>query len=415
MIDQSNIRHQASRRYLEYLSLLADGGEVPAFFPVELRFAKVKSGEAVARWSDLRGELLSLREASSESGAASYSIEWEERNDRLAGTQRFPVSIYFPDADSLLGYLGKIREATRFQQDFGRIVAAFPELRAWVAAKPRLVVDHAGDWDRLLAVIRWFRDHPHPGIFAREIPAVEDTKFIERKRGVLRELLDLVLPAAAVNRGTGDFDGRFGLRNVEPLVRIAVLDTEVAHTRFAGLRDISVPVSAVDRVLVPELTTIIVFENKSSFSNADAFLSLPAMAGCAAIFGSGFAAGALCAVTALAGRNLFYWGDIDTHGLRILSLVRARFPACRSVLMDEETFERYPEFRTDAPPDRAFRTPCLGDVSRNDPAGVPCALTEEEQILYRRLAALSKANRLEQERIPVAWAREKLLDCLAPR
>ncbi len=393
MIDQAGIKTQAVRRYREYLSLLASGGNGSGFFPVELRFGKVKSGEASGRWGELRDELRILREGSDEDGKRSYHVYWEERRDRLAGTQRFPSRLSFPDAASLLAYLGKTQEAALFAADVGILVDAFPALRPWASARPLRIVEHAGDWGRLIAVISWLTTHPRPAVFLREVPAVEDTKFIERKKDILRELLDLVLGDEAIDRSASRFEERYGLRKVEPLVRIALLDTEIAGKRLSGLTDISVPASDLNRILFPEIETAIIFENKTNFSNADAFLTLPRLRGCAAIFGSGFAVGALRATPALSGRSILYWGDIDTQGLRILALLRASFPSCRSVLMDEETFDRFPEFRTDAP---------------GECADEPQALDAAELKLYRRLVALEKGNRLEQERIPLGWAQERL-------
>jgi len=397
VIDQAGIRTQALRRYEEYLSLLASGGDEAAFFPADVRFGKVKSGEASIRWAELRKELRALREGSDGDGARSYRIEWEERNDRLAGIQRLPVRIYFPDAASLLSYLGKTREAERFIADAGLIASAVPELRPWTTKKPHRIVEHAGDWDRLVAVVRWMLAHPRPGIFAREIPAVEDTKFIERKKAVLRELLDIALEGTAVAPEASSFEDRFGLRRIEPLVRVAILDEEIARSRLSGVQDLSVPASDLDRLLFPEIATVLVFENKASFSNADAFLTLPTLRGCAAIFGSGFAAASLGAAPGLAEKRLFYWGDIDTQGLRILASVRGRFPHCLSVLMDEQTFDRFPEYRTGTPAETA---------------DAPAALSVDERALYRRLAAAKAGNRLEQERVPLWWARERLAEAI---
>lgn len=398
MIDQAGIRTQALRRYEEYLALLASGADGEAFFPVDIRFGKVRSGEASGRWSELREELRALRDGSAESGQRSYRIEWEERADRLAGIQRFPVRVYFLDADSLLAYLRKTEEASRFVADAEKLWNTLPALRPWAAKKPLRVVEHAGDWDRLIAVVQWLQKNPRPSIFAREVPAVEDTKFIERHKTILRELLDHTLGDEWIERKESAFELRYGFRKIEPLVRVAMLDRTVAERRLSGVADLSVPLSTLDRILFPEIETLIVFENKANFSNADAFLSLPSLRGCAAIFGSGFAAASLGAVAALSERRLFYWGDIDTQGFRILSSVRERFPSCRSILMDGETFDRFPQYRTDAPAERAEEPP---------------ALEAAELALYRRLASASGGNRLEQERIPLQWARERLRAALS--
>ncbi|MDV6321099.1 Wadjet anti-phage system protein JetD domain-containing protein, partial [Chromohalobacter sp. HP20-39] len=44
--------------------------------------------------------------------------------------------------------------------------------------------------------------------------------------------------------------------------------------------------------------------------------------------------------------RVFYWGDLDTHGLAILARARQVFPQLRSVLMDEVTLRAWPQFWT---------------------------------------------------------------------
>lgn len=54
----------------------------------------------------------------------------------------------------------------------------------------------------MLAVLDWFTAHPRPGIYLRQLDiAGVDTKFIETHRGLLTELLDIVLPEETVDRG----------------------------------------------------------------------------------------------------------------------------------------------------------------------------------------------------------------------
>ncbi|BFO23151.1 hypothetical protein SHKM778_95390 (plasmid) [Streptomyces sp. KM77-8] len=53
--------------------------------------------------------------------------------------------------------------------------------------------------------------------------------------------------------------------------------------------------------------------------------------------GSGYAASLLRHLPWLADIDLWYWGDIDTHGFAILSRVRGHFPHTRSLLMDRHT------------------------------------------------------------------------------
>jgi hypothetical protein len=149
------------------------------------------------------------------------------------------------------------------------------------------------------------------------------------------------------------------------------------------------------RLNLPEISRVLVVENKTTFGRADAFLTLPAMEGTIAVFGSGYASRSIRSIDWMESRRIGYWGDIDSHGLRILGAFRARFPDTESLLMDAKTFERFPEYRSDA-----------GDDLAQEPAG----LREDELHLFRRLATVSVKNRLEQERIPLAHATRAIMD-----
>jgi hypothetical protein len=85
-------------------------------------------------------------------------------------------------------------------------------------------------------------------------------------------------------------------------------------------------------------------------------------------------------------KQIAYWGDIDTWGLKMLAMARQAQPDLTPVLMNNSLFQQYQNF-TVAEPKQA------GDK-------VPQALTEEERQLYRTLLQAPK-GRLEQEFIPV--------------
>jgi hypothetical protein len=397
MVSPEAIRRWAERRYPGYLSSLVLGGDV---FPLDLRFRKVKPGEAAARFKELRDELAELRSRSDESGRLSYRVEWEERNDRLAGNQRLPRRVYFPDAASFLGFLGKAEQAQCFSVDVGAILSAFPTLKPWVARHAEKVAAASGLWRDLVKVLQWFERHPRPGVFMREIPAVEDTKFIEQNRALLRELLDLILPSDAVNRDAPTFEERFGLRQPESLVRVRFLDRAIAARYLSGVEDLAVSAGELSRMGFPEVAVVIIVENKASFANLDVLLSLPEIPSALAVFGSGFATLAFKECRWMCQRRVLYWGDIDTQGLRILASLRKAFPNAESILMDNETFDRFPGFRSTSPPDSP---------------GAPTGLTLAEQGLYTRLAGMAAGNRLEQERIPGWWASARIPDLLELR
>jgi hypothetical protein len=379
MIDAEAIRAQARKAYRAYLASRVSGESV---FPYELRFARVQSGEATRRYADLKRELTLLKEGSDERGGLSYRVEWEERRDRLAGTQVFPVRIYFPDGPSLLGYLRKAKEAEAFDTDLSLILRTFPCLRGWSTLHPDRIIAHHGEWERLLAAAAWLRSNPNSGLFLREIPVVEDTKFVETHKPILKEILEEVGDTPVEERDLSlGFEDRYGLRRQLPLVRLSILDRNCAEVRFSGVQDISIPLDALNKLDFPEIRTVLIFENKTNFSNAEAFLSLPALAGTIAVFGSGFAVKTLGSIEWIRLRRIVYWGDIDTQGFRILAALRSHFVHCESILMDFATFDHFPQFHCTAP---------------KDASQPPEPLTADEALLFARLVNMEGGKNLGQ-------------------
>lgn len=75
-------------------------------------------------------------------------------------------------------------------------------------------LENAVDWERILSVLLWFRRHPRSGLYLRQLDIVGvDTKFIENRETLLSELLDIVLPADAVeSTALGQRNFRHALR-----------------------------------------------------------------------------------------------------------------------------------------------------------------------------------------------------------
>lgn len=239
---------------------------------------------------------------------------------------------------------------------------------------PLKVVENASSWSDLLKVLRYFVANPCPGLYIRELPIEVHTKFIERNKGVLRELLDIVI-VEHVCSDEKEFEKRFGLRYDEPWVRIRVLDASIASEYFSGVDDLTVPQSQFCALSLP-VQKVFVVENKVNF------LTFPKLAGCLLIWGHGFTVGILKSVPFMRHASLYYWGDIDVHGFEILSQFRSYFPQTQSVLMDRTTFNTYFE----------------GDKGTPSNVSKPLHLTHEEATLYNHIK--SHNLRLEQEKIP---------------
>jgi hypothetical protein len=126
------------------------------------------------------------------------------------------------------------------------------------------------------------------------------------------------------------------------------------------------------------------------------------------IFGSGYGVRALASLGWLAGLDLVYWGDLDTHGFAILNGLRQCFPRARAMLMDRATLLAHRgQWVTEPSPTRAALN----------------LLTPAEQELYHALSAnaFGSAVRLEQERVSftaleaaLSGAGNEQLDCQYP-
>lgn len=369
--------------------LLAARVEGPSLFPLSLRLRRPDARALGEQFGDVQQWIGGLKEGSRERRGFGYDIAWDEIGHRQVGRNQIPGCVTVPTEADALQLIGKEKDARRFEELASSTVASFPNLTPWLARKPLLALQYAGDWSRILAVLAWFRDHPRADIYLRQVDVSGvDTKFIETRKGLLMELLDLVLPPLAYDpqfSGAPAFERRYGLRTKPPLIRFRLLDASLA---IQGLSDLAVPVAqfaglatSAERIFIAENEV-----NGLSFPNVERGLI---------VFGLGYGIEVLSQVEWLKKREIFYWGDVDTHGFAMLDRLRANFPHARSFLMDRETLlsHRHAWGREDKP--------FLGSLSR---------LTDGETALFDDLQQnrLGKGLRLEQEQIAFTWLQQAL-------
>jgi hypothetical protein len=366
-----------------------DDEAASTLFPLPVRLSRPDSRDLTERFEAVRNWIRLLEEGSKEKRKVGYEITWEEINHRQLGRNRVPLAVVVTSEADALALIGKRQQAERFARLVARSVALFPVLAGWLAKRPFAALEQADDWERVLAVLAWFRDHPRPGIYLRqlEIPGV-DSKFIEARKSLFAELLDRVLPAESIAydaSGARAFELRYGVCPKPPLVRFRLLDPCL---HLGPLSDLTTPVAQFARL---ELAVEHVFITENEI-NGLAFPELPASL---VVFGLGYGLERLAEIGWLRETALHYWGDIDTHGFAILNRLRAGLPHARSLLMDRETLLTHRALwsREDAPHRAALDR-----------------LTPVEAALYDELREqrLGVGVRLEQERIAFGWLRQAL-------
>jgi len=344
-----------------------------SFEPIDLPIRGPTASELGDRYADV---VAWVREWSDVSGPC--SVTTKVIGGRRTGANAVPDRVRIETFENLAAFLGTTDQARRHGEliDLAKDVA--PQVHSWVVDKPMRALTHEADFDRLLACVRWVADNADRDRYLRQVDVPgADTKFIERHRGILSELVDLVIGAPGA-RQSRDFAARYGFRDKPARVRVRVLDSTTSRLP-AGISDVELRTDElaahpfdVDRVFVVE--------------NEVTCLAFPAVPRSLLIFGGGYAVSRVAGLRWLDAVPLYYWGDIDTHGFRILDLLRAGFPHTRSLLMDRATLLAH-EAHWDREP-----APINARLDH---------LTADEAALYLDLVedAFGPAVRLEQERV----------------
>ncbi len=310
-------------------------------------------------------------------GGGPLRVEYKKVGGRHIGTNTIPCRAWVDGYDQAWALLGKRGEVRRLAELTERTKAECPRLIPWLQARPVLALRLAGEWDHLLATVRWIDERQAPGLYLRQVdvPGV-DTKFIGTHKGVLAELLDLQLGPDRIDSGAPDFEGRYGFARKPGYVRFRSPAGSAAYTELTVRAD-------EFTAAPPGVTRAYVVENEITY------LAFPLPADAIAIFGGGYAVQVLESLDWLAGLDIVYWGDVDTHGFAILNRLRHCFPHARSMLMDRATLLAHESQWVTEP------SPTAAALDLLSPA---------EQDLYRSLAAgaLGPAIRLEQERVSFA-------------
>jgi hypothetical protein len=132
--------------------------------------------------------------------------------------------------------------------------------------------------------------------------------------------------------------------------------------------------------LKPEIEKIFITENEING------LAFPPVKRALVLFGLGYGLDRIKNIEWFKDKQIFYWGDLDTHGFVMLDQLRQYYPHTRSMLMDKKTLLAHKHsWGTEA-----------------KPAGRELShLNSDELSLYKEMQQHKYKNnlRLEQERI----------------
>lgn len=359
---------------------------------MELALKRPSAREIAEQFGAVMGWVDSLRRESREVRGRGYGLRWERIGNRVQGANELPVAALVETDEDAYFLLREQASVRRFDAIAQETLARYPVLADWLSRRCLQVLEHADAWPRILDVLDHFVRRPRPGVYLRQldVPGV-DTKFIESRRRLIGELLDIVLPESSVDAtagGAAKFAQRYGLKTEPALIRFRLLDAAI---QVHGLTDISVPAEEFARLELP-VSRVFITENRING------LAMPQSPDSIVIFGLGYGIDRLSEIPWLVRCDVVYWGDIDTHGFGILNRLRQALPHARSLLMDRATLLAHQHLWVDEPREHRY----LGEPSR---------LTADERELFEDLRhdRLGERVRLEQERIGYGFVEQGVL------
>jgi hypothetical protein len=310
-------------------------------------------------------------------------VEYKQVGGRHFGVNSVPGRAWLDGYDAAWALLRVQPEVRRLSELIE--TARDTRLIPWLTGHPMRALRLAEAWDRLLATVRWIERQQAPGMYLRQVdvPGV-DTKFIERHKGVLTELLDAQLHPSRVDAAAPDFAGRYGFLRRPGYVRFRV------PGGFRGFSELSARTD--EFTAAPDgITRAYVIENEITY------LAFPVHAAAMVIFGGGYAVPVLEPLGWLADLDVVYWGDIDTHGFAILNRLRHYLPHARSMLMDRCTLLGHRDHWATEPSPTAVALDLLAPA---------------ESALYAALTSgtYGRSVRLEQERVRFSAVEKAVAD-----
>lgn len=376
MISSTQIKKKAISSYASFLSSLITNEDI---FPLEIRGNK-SPGKTLETY---RKEMDDLLSSSTVNKKYAYTIDCVKTKTRFIGSQSLPKQIYFESELDYVGYLNKINEVKKFKEAKDTTLLNFPLLKDWLVNNTLKVITNIEKWNDVLKVVSYFDSSPNPNLYIRELPIKVHTKFIEKNKSIIWELLNIVVAESLNKDEKKHFELRFNLKYSEPLLRFRLLETRIAQDYFSGLEDITLKISDFSKLDLP-VKKVLIVENLMNL------LTLPHMSDTMAIFGQGFKVLSLKNINWLKECQIYYWGDLDAQGFEILSGFRSHYHQTKSLMMDKTTFDLFYE----------------NDLETKSKIETLVHLNEEERNMHKLL--FKNKWRLEQEKIPMDYTLSQL-------
>lgn len=394
-----DIKNSALKKWKEFLRYetreILSINQTQRFFPWYYRGCKENIKDSYA---DQYKNISELFSNSKDSVGYGYSIVFENVNTRLYGEQQKIKSILVDNPIDFVKLIDKENEYNNFLDALPVLKDYYLNhnyplisLNNWISSNLDYVTEKKEEnfYPSLLLALTWLNENRSSNLYIREIPIEVHTKFIEDNKKTLLSLLVNINALDEKDYKDKDFEEIMGLKKKPLLIRFRMLsnlwkgdEMALCLSNFNSLKD-ELDIQSINRVFIIE--------------NEIVYLTFPLDKNSLVVFGSGFQVKTLEKANWLKEKKVFYFGDLDEHGFEMLALSRSIFPGIESFLMDEETYNKFSNYAVEGKE--------ASSIYDN-------YLTKDELELLRKLRQNKAKSRLEQERIPLSYIKQKLVETI---
>lgn len=376
-IIRSEINNYYRAKVISWLaSHIKDKRDVPEDFPTHLYLGAPTKDEEVLENKDA---FLSFC-AEWNTPLPAGHIEFIDKTYDELGTVKVPIHLVFDTPDELATWAGHLVEYHSAVRCLDLIAQEVPEL---IDSALNVISSLANlswiDFERMVAVSKWFCEHRDSECLIRQIPIRGvDTRWFEIHSHLL---LDFLRDYLELNPYRKDLL-QLGLIPPPSLVRMVVFDYE-QRAKIGGMRLVATSIQEMEQLKFrPDRVVFI--------DNLPTAVALPDLKGTIGIITPLNHIREACAIGWVGNAHCQYLGSIDLKSFAILHNLRLYLPNIESVLMDEQTLLSNQDLWTN------------DDLSAFDSA--PVALNQSETHLYRCLieGVYGERVRLDLERLPLA-------------
>ncbi len=298
----------------------------------------------------------------------------------LSDSRKIKISkLFFETEIDYLKYLSKEKEVNQFIEKMNILRKELNISNILLEKNLSKILKWDSEFtEQLSKTIKFLLENPNSGLYPRELPIDIPTKFIEKNLSAITSFLNEFTVLSDIDNkyqklGLIDKDFLIYIRSFDEF-NIFDTNNNSAKSKIINLNPSSFSTFS------PNAKRIFVIENKTTF------FTFPLKKNDICLYSGGFSILSFKNKNLINSKNLYYFGDIDEHGLAILSLFREIYPNTKSIFMDIMTLKNNLIFSSQK------GTPYQGKIYN---------LTAEEIKIFEYIR--KEKIILEQEKIPLDY------------